>query len=139
MPMTASTERRVPLLDLGAHHRPLRAELLEAITKVVDGQHFIMGEEVRQLENEIAAYTGVSHGIGCASGSDALYLALLAAGVGHGDVVITTPFSFFATAGSISRVGATPVFVDIQPDTFNIDPDSVVAAVRAHPGVKAII
>ena len=131
--------RRIPLLDLEAHHRPLRAELLEAITRVIDSHQFIMGAEVRQLENEIAAYSGVSHGIGCASGSDALYLALLAAGVGRDDVVVTTPFSFFATAGSITRVGATPLFVDIQPDTFNIDPEMIAAAVRANPRVKAIM
>lgn len=131
--------RRIPLLDLEAHHRPLRAELLEAITRVIDSHQFIMGAEVRQLENEIAAYSGVSHGIGCASGSDALYLALLSAGVGRDDVVVTTPFSFFATAGSITRVGATPLFVDIQPDTFNIDPEMIAAAVRANPRVKAII
>jgi dTDP-4-amino-4,6-dideoxygalactose transaminase len=137
--MTISTDKRVPLLDLAAHHQPLREELLQAITRVVDSQHFIMGEEVKQLEREIAAYTGVSDGVGCASGSDALYLALLAAGVGRGDVVLTTPFSFFATAGSITRVGAVPVFVDIQPDTFNIDPELLAQAVRRLPRVKAIM
>ena len=138
--MTATiTAKRIPLLDLEAQHRPLREELLRAMARVVDSQHFIMGEEVKQLEKEIAAYTGVARGIGCASGSDALYLALLAAGIGPGDEVLTTPFSFFATAGSISRVGATPVFVDIQPDTFNLDPGLLAEAVKAHPRVKAII
>lgn len=137
--MTTITEKRVPLLDLDAQHKPLREELLKAITRVVDSQHFIMGPEVKQLEKEIAAYTGVSHGIACASGSDALYLALMAAGVGPGDVVLTTPFSFFATAGSISRTGAVPAFVDIQADTFNLDPAALAEAVKAHRRVKAII
>ena len=137
--MTATTTKQIPLLDPGAQHRPLRNDLLRAMTKVLDSQHFIMGEEVKKLETEIAAYTGVSRAVGCASGSDALYLALLAAGVGQGDEVLTTPFSFFATAGSISRVGARPVFVDIEPDTYNIDPERLAEAVRAHPSVKAII
>ena len=137
--MTATTTKQIPLLDPGAQHRPLRNDLLRAMTQVLDSQHFIMGEEVKKLEAEIAAYTGVSRAVGCASGSDALYLALLAAGVGHGDEVLTTPFSFVATAGSISRVGARPVFVDIEPDTFNIDPERLAEAVRAHPSVKAII
>jgi len=137
--MTAVTERRIPLLDLEAQHRGLRDEILRAITRVVDSQHFIMGKEVKELEQEIARYTEVSHGIACASGSDALYLALLAAGIGPGDAVLTTPFSFFATAGAISRTGAVPVFVDIQPDTFNIDPARLAEAVKMKPRVKAII
>src|SRR5690242_5715076 len=137
--MTAATTKRIPLLDLAAQHRPLRDELLRAMTLVMDSQQFIMGPEVKQLEEEVAAYTGVARGISCASGSDALYLALLAAGVGPGDVVLTSPFSFFATAGSISRTGARPVFVDIQPDTFNIDPEMLAAEVKKHPRVKAII
>lgn len=137
--MTATTTKRIPLLDLEAQHRPLRDELLRAMTRVMDSQHFIMGEDVKQLEKEIAAYTGVSRGVGCASGSDALYLALLAAGVGPGDEVLTTPFSFFATAGSISRVGATPVFVDIDPLTYNIDPKLLAEAIEKHPRTKAVI
>jgi dTDP-4-amino-4,6-dideoxygalactose transaminase len=135
----ATTTKRIPLLDLEAQHRPLRDELLRAMTRVMDSQHFIMGPEVKQLEQEIATYTGVARAVSCASGSDALYLALLAAGVGPGDVVLTTPFSFFATAGSISRTGARPVFVDIQPDTFNIDPERLAAEVKKHSRVKAII
>lgn len=137
--MTATTTKQILLFDPGTQHRPLRGDLLRAMTQVLDSQHFIMGEEVKKLETEIAAYTGVSRAVGCASGSDALYLALLAAGVGHGDEVLTTPFSFFATAGSISRAGARPVFVDIEPDTFNIDPERLAEAVKAHSSVKAII
>lgn len=137
--MTATSTKQIPLFDPGTQHRPLRDDLLRAMTQVLDSQHFIMGEEVKKLETEIAAYTGVSRAVGCASGSDALYLALLAAGVGHGDEVLTTPFSFFATAGSISRAGARPVFVDIEPDTFNIDPERLAEAVKAHSSVKAII
>lgn len=137
--MTATTTKQILLFDPGTQHRPLRDDLLRAMTQVLDSQHFIMGEEVKKLETEIAAYTGVSRAVGCASGSDALYLALLAAGVGHGDEVLTTPFSFFATAGSISRAGARPVFVDIEPDTFNIDPERLAEAVKAHSSVKAII
>lgn len=137
--MTAVTAKRIPLLDLEAQHKPLREELLRAMARVVDSQHFIMGPEVKQLEKEIAAYTGVAYGIGCASGSDALYLALLAAGVGPGDEVLTTPFSFFATAGSISRTGAVPVFVDIRPDTFNIDPTLLAQAAKKHPRAKVIL
>jgi len=137
--MTATTAKRIPLLDLEAQHRPLRDELLRAMARVMDSQHFIMGSEVKQLEQEIAAYTGVSRGVSCASGSDALYLALLAAGVGPGDVVLTTPFSFFATAGSISRTGAKPVFVDIQADTYNLDPELLAEEVKKHQRVKAIM
>lgn len=137
--MTPATQKHIPLLDLSAQHQPLRDELLAAITRVVDSQRFIMGPEVKDLEKQVATYTGVSHAVACASGSDALYLALLAAGVGPGDVVLTTPFSFFATAGSISRVGATPVFVDIEYSTFNMDPERLAEAVRAYPNVKAII
>ena len=125
--------------SLHAQHSPIRDEIFAAIARVFDSQQFIMGREVEELEKEIAAYTCVPLAIGCASGSDALYLALLAAEIGPGDIVLTTPFSFFATAGSISRAGATPVFVDIQPDTYNIDPECLVAVVKQHPRPKAII
>lgn len=131
--------RQVPLLDLKAQHRTIRHETMAAIERVVDSQQFIMGDEVKSLEQEIAAYTNTSYAIGCASGSDALFLALLAAGVGHGDAVLTTPYSFFATVGSIVRAGASPVFVDILPDTFNMDVSQVEAALDKHPNVKAII
>ena len=127
------------MLDLGALHRPIRDEVIAAMTRVIDSSAFIMGEDVRLLEREIAAYCRVPFAAGCASGSDALLLALMAAGIGPGDQVLTTPFSFFATASSIVRVGATPVFVDIEPSTFNMDPRALAAVIERHPGAKAIL
>ncbi len=126
---TKTTEISVPLLDLQAQYAPLRADLLAAVERVMDSQHFILGQEVKALEDETASYCGTTHAIGCASGSDALLLALMALGVKAGDEVITTPYSFFATAGSIARLGATPVFVDIQADTYNLNPDLLAAAI----------
>ena len=134
-----SEKRKVPLLDMKALHRPIREEVLAALARVVDSNAFIMGEDVKLLEKEIAAYSRVPHAIGCASGSDALVLALMAAGVQHGDTVLTTPFTFFATAGSIVRVGAVPAFVDIDPATYNMDPQSLAEAIRRTPRAKAIM
>jgi dTDP-4-amino-4,6-dideoxygalactose transaminase len=136
--MTA-VERKVPLLDLRALHAPVRDAILAEITRVVDSQAFIMGEDVKALEKSVAAYCGAAHAAGCASGSDALLLALLAVGVKPGDAVATTPFTFFATAGAIVRAGATPVFVDIQPDTFNIDPNKLESALKANNKIKTMI
>jgi dTDP-4-amino-4,6-dideoxygalactose transaminase len=137
--VTAQTtvERKVPLLDLRALLRPIRDEVLAEMTRVVDANAFIMGADVKELEKSIAEYCKVPYAIGCASGSDALVLALMAAGVTHGDHVATTPFTFFATAGAIVRVGATPVFVDIQPDTYNIDPKKLAETLRKHGKIKA--
>jgi len=115
----------VPLLDLKAQFAQIRAEVMPAIDQVCASQHFILGEHVRALEEEVARYCGASAGIGVSSGTDALLLALMALGIGAGDEVITSPFTFFATAGTIARTGARPVFCDIDPVTFNLSPAAV--------------
>src|SRR5258706_1676738 len=127
----------VPLLDLRAQYAPLREAVLAAITRVCDSQRFIMGPEVDALEREVASMLGVRHAIGVSSGTDALMAALMALKIGRGDEVVTSPYAFFATPGSIARLGARPVFVDIDPDTFNLDVSLVEAA--CTPATKAII
>jgi len=128
---------QVPSFDLTRQNSKLRDELMAAIGEVVDSGQFILGDSVERLEEAIAEICGVKHAIAVANGSDALYLALMAAGVGPGDEVITTPFTFFATAGSIVRAGAKPVFCDIDPKTFNIDPTQIEGKVTAR--TKAIL
>lgn len=128
--MAASDD--VPLLDLSASYAPLRAELLEAITRVCDSQRFIQGPEVEAFERELTAHLAVPHAIGVSSGTDALLMALMALEIVPDDEVITSTYSFFATAGSIVRAGAKPVLVDIDPDTFNLDPGAVAAAVGSR-------
>src|SRR5499427_3422172 len=118
----------VPLLDLRAQLATIRDEVTAAMTDVVDSQLFILGQRVEELERQVAHLSHTKHAIGCASGTDALLLALRALDCGPGDEVITTPFTFFATAGTIHNVGAKPVFVDIEPRTFNISPEAEAAA-----------
>lgn len=127
----------VPLLDLKAQHATIRDDVVAAIMEVVESQAFILGEPVGQLEREVALLSQTRHAVGCANGTDALLLALRAVGVQPGDEVVTTPFTFFATAGAIHNVGARPVFVDIDPRTFNIEPAAVDAAIG--PRTKAVI
>lgn len=127
----------VPLLDLQAQYRPLRAALLEAVVRVCDSQRCILGDEVVALERELASTLGVGHALGVSSGTDALVAALMALEIGPGDEVITPTFSFFATAGSVVRVGARPVFVDIDPATFNLDLDAVARAIT--PRTRAVM
>jgi dTDP-4-amino-4,6-dideoxygalactose transaminase len=127
----------VPLLDLKPQYVALASEFDAALTAVIESQHFINGPVVAAFEREAAAFIGSKHAIGVASGTDALLLALWALQIGPGDEVITTPFTFFATAGAVARLGATPVFVDIEPGTFNIDCDAVEAAITER--TKAVI
>lgn len=115
----------VPLLDLKAQFAPLREQITAEVLAVIESQQFVLGAQVEEFENLLVDYTGAKHAIGCASGTDALILALAACGIGEGDEVLTTPFSFFSTASCAYKVGARPVFCDIDPITFNIDPDCV--------------
>jgi dTDP-4-amino-4,6-dideoxygalactose transaminase len=130
-------EMNVPLLDLRAQFQTIRGEVMAAVERVFESQHFILGPEVEAFEREAAEYCRIKHAIGCGSGSDALLLALTALGVGPGDEVVTASFSFFATAGSIARLGARPVFVDISPDDFNVDPNLIERAIT--PRAKVIL
>ena len=135
--MTQGTSTSVPLLDLQAQYRPLREEILAAITRVCDSQRFILGPEVEALERELARHIGVAEAVTMSSGTDAILATLMALGIGPGDQVITPTFSFFATAGCVSRVGATPVFVDIDPITYNVDPEEIRRAIT--PRTRAIM
>ncbi|MGD0382161.1 MAG: DegT/DnrJ/EryC1/StrS family aminotransferase [Thermoguttaceae bacterium] len=132
-----SGEKGVPLLDLGRQHHPILDELAAALRRVCQSGAFVLGPEVKNLEQAIAAYCRAKHAVGCASGSDALLLALMACGVGPGDEVILPSFTFFATASAATRLGAKPVFADIDPVTFNIDPVAVGRLIT--PATKAII
>ncbi len=127
----------VPLVDLKAQYASIRDEIEAAIRDVLEQQQFVLGKKVEELEEQIARYVGTSYAVGVASGTDAILLSLKALGVGHGDEVITTSFSFFATADAIVNAGATPVFVDIDPRTFNLDPSQVESAITDR--TKAIV
>jgi dTDP-4-amino-4,6-dideoxygalactose transaminase len=135
--MVPAMAPRVPLLDLAPQYQPLRQEILEAVTRVCDSQRYIMGPEIQAFEAELAAQLGVREAIAVSSGTDALLLALMTLGIGPGDEVVTSPYSFFATAGCIARLGARPVLVDIDPETFNLDPAGVARAIS--PRTRAIV
>jgi dTDP-4-amino-4,6-dideoxygalactose transaminase len=133
----APERMRVPLLDLRAQYRTIAPAVEAAVKRVLESGHYILGEDVAAFEKELAAATGRPHAVAVSSGTDALLLALMAMNVGPGDEVVTTPLSFFATAGAIARVGARPVFADIEPRSFNLDPEAVLA--RVTPKTKAIL
>jgi dTDP-4-amino-4,6-dideoxygalactose transaminase len=127
----------VPLLDVAAQNAPLREALVAAATRVIDEGKYILGPDVEAFERELGAAVGASHAVGLSSGTDALLVALMALGIGPGDEVVTTPFSFFATAGCIARLSARPVFADIEADSFNLDPAAAAAA--CGPRTRALV
>jgi dTDP-4-amino-4,6-dideoxygalactose transaminase len=129
----------IPQLDLVAQFAQIGDEVMREIERVCRTQRFILGPDVDSLEHDLAEYCGAGHAVGCGSGSDAILLALRALDIGPGDAVLTVPYTFFATAGYIAHSGARPVFVDIEPDTFNLDVTQVEAALDRHPEVKAIM
>ncbi|MGO8720086.1 MAG: DegT/DnrJ/EryC1/StrS family aminotransferase [Acidobacteriaceae bacterium] len=130
------------MLDFSRQYQPIRAEIMAVIEQVCDGQHFILGQEVQRFEAAAASLCGVAHGIGCASGTDALWLAMAAAKIGPGDAVLTTPFTFFSTVSSIVRAGAQPLLADIDPRTYNLDAVQVATTLKnlpKHTRVRAIL
>lgn len=129
----------IPLVDLRAQYAAIRAEIQQAVARVLESQGFVMGPEVERLEKEIAGYVGTRHAVSCASGSDAILLSLMAAGVRAGHAVICPAYTFFATAGAVARLGARPVFADIDPATYNVAAGSVAAALGREPRVSAIM
>src|ERR1700734_188663 len=136
-----SYSQPVQMLNFARQFAGIRQEILDAIEKVCDSQRFVLGPQVTSFEQAAAAACSVPHAVGCASGTDAIWLAMAAANIGPGDVVITTPFSFFATVSAILRCGAQPLLADIDPATFNLSADAAEEAIRNHTGmaIKAIL
>ncbi len=135
---------KVPLLDLKKQYETIRGEVLQTVTELFDSQQFILGPRVERLEKAIAEYCGTAHAVGVSSGSSALLISLMAAGIGAGDIVVTSAYTFFATAGSVVRVGAVPLFVDIEPDSYNLSPAQLEEALSRLPAsrrraVRAVI
>lgn len=130
---------QVPLLDLRLQYAPLKEEILKQIEQVADSQTLVLGPQVERLEQSICNYAGAGHAIGVSSGTDAQLVLMMALGIGPGDVVVTTPYTFFATAGCVARLGARIVFADIDPATYNLCPDALAKVLRGTPNVKAII
>src|SRR5438445_6950370 len=128
---------RVPLLDLKAQYATIRSEVEAEIAEVMESQHFILGPKVEQCEQAVARYSQCSYAVGVSSGTDALLACLMAEDIGPGDEVISTPYTFFATAGAVARLGATPVFVDIDPVTYNLDASQIESKVTSK--TRAII
>ena len=134
-----AAQEKIPLLNLRAQYDSIRADVALAIADVLERQDFVMGREVRELEAHMERLCGTKHAISCASGSDALLLALMALDIGPGDEVLVPSFTFFATAGSVARLGARPVFIDIEPGSFNVSPASLERALARHPKTRAVI
>jgi len=135
--MTQKKTIKIPLLDLSRQHKPLMNEIMDALKRNIDANSFILGHDVAKLEEEFAQYCGAKYGVGCASGTDALYIAMKALDIGPGDEVITVPYTFMATVGAIERTGAKPILVDVEPETFTIDAKLIEKAIS--PRTKAII
>src|ERR1700676_5232095 len=131
--------RAIPLLDLRRQFDPIREEVMREVERVIESQRFILGDDLERFERNFAAYCRTDYAIGCASGTDALELALLALDIGPGDEVLTVPYSFFATAGAIMSAGARPVFIDVEPGSFNVDVRQLDRALATHPSIKAIL
>lgn len=130
---------QVPLLDLRAQYAPLKSQFMSAIEEVCDSQGLVLGPKTDALEKAVADYCGAGHAIGCSSGTDAQLMLLMALGIGPGDAILTTPYTFFATASCIARLGARPFFADIDPATYNLCPQAAAEALKKNPGIKAII
>ena len=131
--------KRIPLLDLRRQYARIQNEVNSAVARVIESQQFILGQEVELFEKDFAGYCGAKFAVGCASGSDALLLALLATGIQPGDEVLTVPFTFFATAGEVVHAGARPVFVDVEAGTFNMDAGQAAEILKSHPRIRAIM